>query len=191
MKVTPGEVLYFTVGNIPTTNCYTASYNASDIRIGGTAYSNRVVVAGGGGSGCFCNRSNNNGAVGGNGGGTTGATGGANTKVVGGGGGTQSKGGASGYCTDTAGTTGLGKSEDGKLGLGGNGKAYYRAIAYSGAGGAGYYGGGSGGGYEYFGSWTSGGGGGSSYANPNLCSKIVHTQGFNNGVGYIIIKPIG
>lgn len=29
-------------------------------------------------------------------------------------------------------------------------------------------------------------GGGSSYTKPELCSSVIHTQGFRNGAGYII-----
>ena len=106
---------------------------ASDVRIGGTALSNRKIIAGGGGG---ASNQGNNGAV-------TGAGGGANGNAgydFGGGknglGGTQSAGGANG----------------GALGQGGNAINDYA----NGGGGGGYYGGGGARGYY------SGGGGGSS-----------------------------
>lgn len=49
LNVTSGQTLYITVGKIPTNNG-TAVYNASDIRIGGQEYTDRVIVAGGGSS---------------------------------------------------------------------------------------------------------------------------------------------
>lgn len=64
LAVTSGQTLYFTVGAIPA-NAATVSYNASDIRIGGTGYSNRVLIAGGGGSAAW---RNGHGAIGGVGG---------------------------------------------------------------------------------------------------------------------------
>ena len=35
---------------------------------------------------------------------------------------------------------------------------------------------------------AAGGGGGSSYTKPELCSEVVHTQGFRSGAGYIILS---
>ena len=189
LAVNGGQILYITVGNIPS-DYKTASYNASDIRIGGTGYANRVIVAGGGGSG---GRSNYEGApeAGGAGGGTTGGKGGEQGWSLGGDGGTQSAGGAGGQWQAAY----YGKNGNaGSLGLGGDGTNYYgnsnNGDAFSGAGGAGYYGGGSGGGsayYSYLG--NSSGGGGSSYTNAN-CSNVVHTQGYQDGAGYITISMV-
>jgi hypothetical protein len=173
-SVTPGQVLNIFVGGIPYNGggngagslAQAAGGGASDIRIGGTALTDRVIVAGGGGGG-----GNNCGAIpepGGNGGGLIGAAGwqcGAQTGSVGKGG-TQSAGGAAGGSPATAGA----------LGQGGNGGG---AATASGGGGGGYYGGGG----AAFGS----GGGGSSYTDPSATS-VVHTQGFNNGTGLVIIS---
>ena len=144
-----------------------AGGGASDIRIGGTALSNRVIVGGGGGgAGMNCS----SGMTGGNGGGTSGLAGmtcsSASTCQCGQGG-TQSSGGAQATCY--SGPT------PGSLGTGGNGGNYG-----GGAGGGGYYGGGGG----YYG----GGGGGSSYsANTNTGSSLT-TGGGNTSNGSIAIS---
>lgn len=185
LDVTAGDVLYITVGGIPTTIGY-SSYNASDIRKGGTDYSNRIIVAGGGGNGI----GNNGGwsTIGGDGGGLIGGNSGQASLQYPAYGGTQSEGGArsrpSGGDVYEAyyGTNGA-------LGLGGNGG--FRGGAVGGAGGAGLYGGGGGGAFVYsaVGATGSGGGGGSSYTNAD-CSNVVHTQGFNSGAGYITISMV-
>lgn len=69
LKVSPGQILYIMVGNVPTV-LHESAYNASDVRIGGNGYVNRVVVVGGGG-----NSSSRN-VIGGAGGGLTGGMGG-------------------------------------------------------------------------------------------------------------------
>ena len=167
---------------------------ATDIRIGGTALSDRVYVAGGGGGGGVQRRSTQPGGDGGHGGGTTGAngsTGGAggtnqsdssltrgpnghgNSGATGGSGGGSSAGGSGGSIRGT----------DGALGLGGTGGTSGRA---GGGGGGGYYGGGGGG--DSSGSDAGGGGGGgSSYCSGTLCSSVTHTQGYTtaNGNGSI------
>lgn len=182
MDVTGGETLYLTVGAIPS-NQNTASYNASDIRKGGTAYSNRILVAGGGGSGVSSSGDDSRtyvsaGAVGG------GTTGGSSATVSH----RATAQGATGG-TQTAGGTG---SHDGTFGLGGDGGNYWGT---SGGGGAGWYGGGGGNsaaaqhsGDRY--RAHSGGGGGSSYANTSYCSNVVHTQGYRNGAGYMTISYV-
>lgn len=181
LKVTPKETLYLMVGNVPN-DVSTATYNASDIRIGGTEYTNRVVVGGGGGS------SSSKGSQGGAGGGLIGADG---TKGYrddsGGKGGNQSAGGDGGlgqavsvghYHNGNAGT----------LGLGGDGNIDDRYEGRSGAGGAGYYGGGSGASdWNKNGAYVAGGGGGSSYTDSSLCLNVRHTQGYQNGNGFITI----
>ncbi len=173
--VTPGQILNIFVGGIP----YNGGGNGagsvaqangggtSDIRIGGIALSNRVIVAGGGGGGG--NNCSTNAEPGGDGGGLTGSTGwqcGNQTGTAVGQGGTQSAGGAAGTSPATAGSFGTGGN------AGGAGSA-------SGGGGGGYYGGG--------GAAYGGGGGGSSYTDPSATS-VIHTQGFNNGTGLVIIS---
>ena len=177
LSVTEGQTLYVTVGAIPT-EVATASYNASDIRIGGTEYTNRVIVAGGGGNGSNGSAASTAKGVGGAGGGLTGADGVGIDNAGGGKGGSQTAGGAKGTVSTAYGAAG----KDGTLGLGGNG------ATVGGAGGAGYYGGGGAGYASYYGNWGGGGGGGSSYTS-SACSNVVHTQGYQNGAGYIKITP--
>lgn len=187
LAVSAGQVLNITVGAVPTTT--SQSYNASDIRIGGNTLDDRVIVAGGGGSGVYKQdpRGVTKGvADGGAGGGLVGGAGGdAGSNRVGQGG-TQSDGGLGAYSSYpyhpfTAG--------NGEFGLGGTGTSGAGGIA--GAGGAGWYGGGGAGcngifisaGYSSNG---AAGGGGSSYTNSS-CTNVVHTQGYQNGTGYITI----
>lgn len=174
--VTPGQVLNIFVGGIPYNGGGTVlgtngarGGGASDIRIGGTALTDRVIVAGGGGGG----GDNCGGTVepGGMGGGLIGGSGwqcgqqtGANGK-----GGTQTAGGATTSNATNPGTPGA-------LGVGGN-----AGSTYGGSGGGGYYGGG--------GAAYGGGGGGSSYTDASATS-VVHTQGFQNGTGQIILSYI-
>jgi Glycine rich protein/RTX calcium-binding nonapeptide repeat (4 copies) len=116
---------------------------ASDIRIGGTALTDRVLVAGGGG-GAGSNACNGVSAAGGHGGGLSGLGGspGGCGDTTPGGGATQTTGGSAG--TAQAGQFGLG-ANGADSGFGGGG----------GGGGGGWYGGGGGNG--------GGGGGGSGY----------------------------
>lgn len=183
LAVKPNQELYLMIGSVPM-NEYTASYNASDVRIGGTEYAHRVIVAGGGGS------SSSRKAAGGAGGGLTGGNGG---KGYGsssmGKGGTSSSGGNGGAGTPVS----VGHYHNGlagNLALGGNGNTCgYEGN--TGAGGAGYYGGGSGAGdWNKNGAYVAGGGGGSSFANDDLCLNVIHTQGFRSGSGYITISMI-
>lgn len=129
---------------------------ASDIRIGGTAYSNRVIVAGAGGGGVnFPSYGANYPGVGGGTNGGDGYTANyAASTGYSGKGGTSTAGGAGGV----NGGSGIA----GALGLGGN-TNYYAGGYAEGGGGAGYYGGGgsgtgmgSGGGSGYVGGVTSG-----------------------------------
>jgi len=106
---------------------------ATDIRIGGTALTDRKIVAGGGGGGGYTNSS------GGPGGGLTGGGGGAMLGTAGSGG-SQIAGGAGGD-----------SGSPGSLGQGGTGSF----VNSGGGGGGGYYGGGGG--------TIGGGGGGSNY----------------------------
>ena len=123
---------------------------ATDIRIGGIAYSHRVLVAGGGGGAGTDNESSNP-AIGGVGGGTSGLASTYTTSSYNGTGGTQSSGGSrASYNVDVTllPTAGL-------FGKGGNGGVYSNNYG-GGGGGGGYYGGG--GGVRY-----GAGGGGSGY----------------------------
>ena len=196
MSVTPGQVLNIYVGG-KGDNYGNGGYNggggravspayrsgggggATDIRIGGSALSDRVLVAGGGGG--YQNR-----GVGGAGGGLTGVAGGQDYITSGyvpsGQGGTQTAGGARGgivvYTTNkaTAGTFGIGGKSDHDYSL-----YCYTCETWGGAGGGGWYGGG--------GTCNgSGGGGGSSYANPSLCSNVIHTRGVRSDKGLLVIS---
>lgn len=182
LNVTPGDTLYIMVGAVPS-NIYTASYNASDIRIGGKEYSNRVVVAGGGGS-----KSSRN-IAGGAGGGLTGGDGTGHSNAYKGAGGTQTAGGAGGrYTAISQGHSHQGG--DGTFGLGGSGTTC-SYCGQTGAGGAGWYGGGAGAGqHNKNGDFAAGGGGGSSYTDSSLCSNVTHTQGYRSGAGYITISVV-
>jgi hypothetical protein len=185
IPVVPGQTIYVFVGQSPGYGGYNTAYNgggygyyyyssyhrglagggASDVRIGGTALSDRKVVAGGGGGAgpyyygyCYSNH-------GGHGGTTTGGNGnrcGYFSSSYCGRGGSQVAGGqgASGYPSGTLGNGG------------GNG---WRG----GGGGGGYYGGGAG----YRG---GGGGGGSNYA-IQQATNVAHSQGVQNGHGQVII----
>ncbi len=184
----PGDVLYLFVGGVGANSGGTAAggFNgggtsgtsgyggggggASDIRIAGTALSNRVIIAaGGGGGGADCWSANSN--PGGNGGGLTGTGGfdcGSQSLCTAGGGATQTAGGSGSTCYSGA---------SGTLGSGSNG------MYYGGGGGGGYYGGGGG-------AW-GGGGGGSSYAHPTAVTGASLTTGYNtSGNGSIILTPI-
>lgn len=188
LAVNGGDTFYIIVGDVPSSS--SPSYNASDIRFGGNTLNNRIIVAGGGGSGVVKQDPygvTRQGASGGAGGGLVGGAGGSAGADRTGQGGTQSAGGLGAsssyaYHPFTAG--------QGELGLGGTGSAGAGGIA--GAGGAGYYGGGGAGcngifisaGYSSNG---AGAGGGSSYTNAN-CSNVVHTQGYNDGAGYVTIS---
>jgi len=193
LPVEVGDTLNITVGAIPITNA--VSYNASDVRMGGTGFANRVIIAGGGGGGAISTRLQPGGVAGGAGGGTTGGQGygksgghGDTYSGIGGMGGTQSAGGKGAYfsmylksLTSSSGTS-----------IYGGAPALSTSGGDAGAGGAGYYGGGGGVSGDYSsgssasGSSFAGAGGGSSYTSTN-CSNVVHTQGYRNGKGYVKI----
>ncbi len=143
---------------------------ATDIRVGGTALSSRVLVAGGGGgSGQNCNSTNE---YGGDGGGLTGGTGyecGVQDPCVCGVGGTQTGAGGGSTCYQSS-------TSGGPNGYGGTN------TSWTGGGGGGYWGGGIG----YYG----GGGGGSSYIAGSGVSGASTTSGYNNGDGYACITPL-
>lgn len=194
MDVTPNQVLYITVGSIPS-SVRTPEYNASDIRTNNsgitnsTSLSSRLLVAGGGGSGGSGSRSTSAySGAGGAGGGTTGANGSATQQSRGGYGGTQSTGGAGGTSSGIGGASGTA----GSFGVGGTGATSGGGAGAvgAGAGGAGWYGGGGGARQVYGDSACAGGGGGSSYTS-SACSNVTHTQGYQNGAGYITITEIG
>ena len=199
LAVTPGETLYIYVGG---TSHMSGVYNhaggwngggagssssmigagwpgggATDLRMGGTDLSDRVIVAGGGGG------RGDNGATGGHGGGLVGQNGGGGNTPEGqpayGAGGSQIEGGVGGYAWYGDGTATY-SIPAGANGTVGNGGSAFNHI-YSGGGGGGYYGGGAGA--------EAGGGGGSSYTDPALCSNVIHTQGAQVGPGTLIITP--
>ena len=151
---------------------------ASDIRVGGTGLTNRIIVAGGGGgSGVYgtyyCS--------GGNGGGLTGSNG-LNSSFVFdanycGTGGTQTAGGDFAIYGESIYGSG---ATSGSLGQGGTGGQV--GGWGGGGGGGGYYGGGGGGG--------CGGGGGSSYYGGAGVTSATTTAGANSGNGYITITVL-
>ena len=161
-----------------------STYNSSDIRISPYGIWNRIVVAGGGGNTSLLGGKRNEPiagwyAAGGVGGGTTGAYGGG---VYPGPGGSQT---SSGVNPQTGATSG--NNHGGVPHISGGG-------SNGGRGGDGWFGGGGGGSSVHIGSHaygSGGGGGGSSYVNTSYCSSIpgvpLHTQGYCNGSGYIII----
>jgi hypothetical protein len=213
LKVTPGQVLVIVVGGAGRLgvagsngggqpNADTGGGGgASDIRRSGGSLADRLLVAGGGGGGANgglagANRYQDPNAfgTGGTGGSSVGQQGGSeayrsDTRMTtypyvaeGGDGGTQSRGGAGGN-SNAGGPSGTA----GALGRGAN------ASTRGGAGGGGYYGGGSGAtmynsSLSVFGG-GGGGGGGSSFADPNLTTNVVHTQG-GSASGSVVIRPL-
>lgn len=183
LDVTAGQTLYFTVGDIPASPIV-VSYNASDIRIGGTAYENRIVTAGGGGSGGYSGST----VRGGDGGGLVGAAGQKGGYSYAGQGGTQTAGGAGGT-NHVGGSQWNSPGGDGQFGLGGTSDNHSYHSQLGGIGGAGWYGGGGGAGVHTSNiNSCAGGGGGSSNTNDEYCTDVVHTQGYNTGSGYIDIE---
>ncbi len=191
LTVIPGQVLNIYVGNVGTVGSTNppslGGFNgggeghgyagccgggggggATDIRIGGVAFANRVVVAaGGGGAGSDGGPTN-----GGSGGGLTGGTAqqGNNPGTVSATGGTQNAGGTGGSLNGYP-----PPGANGVLGVGGQ-----AGGGLGGGGGGGYYGGGGG-------VWA-GGGGGSSYADPILTAGTVHTANIQNGAGRLTVN---
>ncbi len=187
MAVTPGQILYITVGGVGGYNAggspgggngssyggggggYTAIKNTSAAMSG----SNALVVAGAGGGGdCYYGDGGGagGGLVGGNGlWGCTGTCGSYDSYNNGAGGSTT---------TSTGGSGASGGGNPGGFGFGGNAYCCY----YGGAGGGGYYGGGGG--------YAGSGGGGSSYTNSTYCTAITHTKGVQSGNGFVRITPL-
>lgn len=128
---------------------------ASDIRVGGTALSNRVGVAAGGGAGGGSTTPSTGG-----GGGALSSTGGNGSSTNGGLGGTQSAGGAG---QGGGGVTG-GNGASGVGGVGASNGGGASDVAGGGGGGGGFWGGGGGGATTGTGANPCGGGGGSSWA---------------------------
>lgn len=193
LDVKGAGTLHIFVGQIPA-SLSNNTYNASDIRIGGTNLSNRVIVAGGGGSASWVEAYGVTAVNGGPGGGTTGGNG-LNAIVWGfdatiATGGSQSAGGTGSTATVPYNTAQVGGT--GTFGTGGAGAGY---GGMGGAGGAGWYGGGGGAVNQFFDEKTiarvvASGAGGSSYTHPTLCTEVVHTQGYQAGNGYITISML-
>lgn len=182
LAVTPGSIIYVNVGEQPTglTGGFNGGGNgetggiagggASDIRIGGTTLTDRMVVAGAGGGGGIWNATE---VQGGLGGGLIGGNGyrGTYASAPGGDAGTQTTSG-NGTCASLnnpicAGGLGFGGAPSG-CGCQGYG------------GGGGWYGGGGSGNCR-------GGGGGSSYTDASA-TNVTHTQGVRTGHGEITIS---
>jgi hypothetical protein len=190
MSVTPGQTLNIFVGgqgDLTGTPGYNGGGSgiggsptvpggggggASDIRINGTTFNDRVIVAGGGGGGT----ENGGSSIGGDGGGLVGGTGGNGpnpwgcTNLTAATGGTQSAGGLGGTSTSCA-----WNGSNGTFGVGGNTYMVYRSAG----GGGGWYGGGG----AHNG---CSGGGGSSYTN-GLFTAVIHTPGYRLGDGIVTL----
>jgi Glycine rich protein len=177
LAVTPGDVIHINVGGEGTTaagqlnppggfngggdgGLGSGGGGASDIRIGGTDLSDRVLVAGGGGGAARSSVLSTS-SHGGDGGGTTGLPGGAGAPAgAGGGGGTQAAGGSA-----------VAPATPGELGAGGTGNV----GNFGGGGGGGLFGGGGG---------NTGGGGGGSGLGP---AGTAFETGVRAGNGLVIV----
>ena len=149
--------------------CGGAGGGGTDIRVGGTGLTNRVVVAGGGGGNGWDAPGPFAGGAGGNN--ISGDGGNSQPNIAGSpalGGTPSAGGGPATYAGNPSGTGGV-------FGTGGNGSV----KGISGGGGGGWYGGGGG-------VWN-GGGGGSSFTAPGI-TGVTHTQGYNNGDGQIVFN---
>jgi len=197
LSVTPGQILHIYVGGYGSganggwnggestalgSGCVSSSSGgtgygggATDVRVGGTGFANRVIVAGGGGGmGRLGPCGTSPSTFGGAGGGPTGGSGTGSSTAQGGGGGTQSSGGSGG-------SGGFGNATSGSLG---NGGQRCPGDWTGGDGGGGYYGGGGGGGSSSC--HRASGGGGSSYLGG--VSPLQNQQGVNTGHGRLIIS---
>ena len=170
-----------------TTN--TAGYGGgggTDMRLNGTALSNRIIVAGGGGG--------QGPAAGGYGGGgnAAGGTGGAGYGAAGTGG--TLSGGGIGYGGGGNGNGNASCAGNGSLGQGGNAWCVSGYTGHGGGGGGGgYYGGGAGGHDDYYtrqDNDDSGGGGGSGYVNTSILTNVGGTSGARAGGGYAQITDM-
>jgi hypothetical protein len=175
---------------------------ATDIRINGSALSNRIIVAGGGGGAGAGNTSTYKGGAGGNAGqnGLGGTDGSGATKGYKGSGGSQASGGAAGENSGSNTSTVKGSVTAGSGTLG-NGGSVEETAGYScmgGGGGGGYYGGGAGGyGTEYivnsvfqYRSGGGGGGGGSSFADSNYITSPTFATAAEPGDGKVVITVL-
>ena len=170
-----------TGGNAGGSNAGCGGGGASDIRIGGSALTNRVAVAAGGGGMGGGNTDAQAGDAGCNSGGQ-----GESPFGQGGLGASQNSGGGGGPSWTGAGNNGDGAS----LGVGGNGAIdpCYN-VGPGGGGGGGYYGGGGGGSDCWSsGSLGGGGGGGGSSLTPAGFSCVA---GNVSGAGAVVITPVG
>ena len=216
LSVTPGQTLNIYVGGQDGYNGGGAGFaatalknggGASDVRIGGTTFNDRVIVAGGGGAGgptdlgpytgghggggtVGSNYAGGGGAQGyggaGGNGGLNGGTGN-NTCHSGGAGGGGFMSGGSGSCNTCYSST---CGQDGSLGLGGNADTWENGQCYNdyngtAGGGGGYYGGGG----SSVGNCGSGGGGGGSSWTGSLTNNVL-TGGQKTGNGQIIITEL-
>jgi hypothetical protein len=203
IAVTPGQILYLTVGGQPTTDAsvygfggkggYHISYPAQRAMAGGglsaisTAFpltqANALAIAAGGG-GASGNPSFSSASGGGlTGGSISGAYGGS---LIGGKGATQSAGGAAGVAYDSNSTV----PTAGTALSGGNGGMINPGASLTGwngggGGGAGYFGGGGGAGG---GNAQAGGGGGSSWINPSYVTVGSINMGNQNNNGHGVIN---
>lgn len=195
LNVTPGTTLKIKVGLQNTV--FNVSNNASAIYTGDIWTSDYLIIAGGGGGACYTNYLAIRHFAGGVGGGLTGGTGGnfggQNARAdigIAGLGGSQTAGGARGYFAMYL------KSLYAKAGSKFAGGAPAAERSLSGAGGQGFFGGGGAvEGYYYKGSSEHGAscaaaGGGSSYTHSNLCTNVVHTQGYQSGNGYVTLSMV-
>ncbi|HEY3817732.1 MAG TPA: hypothetical protein VGL81_11200 [Polyangiaceae bacterium] len=167
-------------GGATTSNTGAGGGGASDVRVGGTGLSNRIIVASGGGGG-------GTGGAGGTGGTTSGGPGttGTGGGGAGGGGGSQGAGGAGGAGAATTGTGPGAAGGEGAGGTGGMGTCNVDCGEGGGGGGGGYYGGGGGGGGTGVAA-SGGGGGGSSYAEPSA-TGVSMQAGVQMGDGQVVI----
>lgn len=180
---------------------------ASDVRIGGTSLTDRVIVAGGGGGSASVF---NTFLIGGHGGGGSvcagpllgvgGAPGsgcneGGTGSCAGGSVTLYASGGNGGGLTSAGGLAGVGVGgygQAGSLGQGGEGGGFSGtygggggSLNGSGGGGGGYYGGS--GAMSGSTSCCSGGGGGSSFANTNIFSNVSFSPGVQNSHGLVVL----
>jgi len=213
LSVTPGQTINIYVGGQNGFNGGGLGYaavpknggDASDVRLTGTALTDRVIVAGGGGAGGPADVGNYQGGHGGGGnsgpnyagggagqgyggaggiGGATGGTGNTSCHAGGAGGGGFTSGGDGSCNTCYTSTCG----QDGSFGLGGNGDTWETGICYSSyggtaGGGGGYYGGG---GTSVGNCGTGAGGGGSSWT--GTLTNTSFMGGVKSGNGEIKIS---
>eukprot|EP00928_Gymnodinium_smaydae_P072470 TRINITY_DN5581_c0_g1_i2.p1 TRINITY_DN5581_c0_g1~~TRINITY_DN5581_c0_g1_i2.p1 ORF type:complete len:427 (-),score=70.22 TRINITY_DN5581_c0_g1_i2:284-1564(-) len=211
LSVSPGQVIHVFVGGQQgfngggaggLTGCSQAKGGhgggASDLRVGGTDLSSRVIVAaGGGGAGGDRKYACGPGSGGGGGGGWYGGGGGASYKGFGGLGGSQSAGGAGGAPDDCGGDVcpGAQPGGSGSFGSGGDGGSaptnnqFDTNFGPPGGAGGQFIGNTGGSGSPY---WRGGGGGGgSSYVDgPGVTNGVAETASADcAGDGQVIIAP--